>query len=283
MSTSAVLAARTYYPKQVFELAALKPRESDAWSLGEYPVFGATLQIAAENLCEVLDLRAGSTVLDVASGGGNASIAAARRWCVVAAVDSVASHLDKARERASANGMDIAFREARPEALPFADASFDFVISSFGVMHASDQGRAVEEMFRICKAGGAIGLTHWTSDGFIGRVFEAIGEYYSGSTGEQFVSPCAMVDMAEGTFQALGASVVSTPRDFVLRYRSPRHWLGVFREVYGPVVKAFDALSLGDRAALGARLIALAKQFNRASDGSMVVPSAYLETVVRKR
>jgi 2-polyprenyl-3-methyl-5-hydroxy-6-metoxy-1,4-benzoquinol methylase len=95
MSTSAVLAARTYYPKQVFELAALKPRESDAWSLGEYPVFGATLQIAAENLCEVLDLRAGSTVLDVASGGGNASIAAARRWCVVAAVDSVASHLDK--------------------------------------------------------------------------------------------------------------------------------------------------------------------------------------------
>jgi SAM-dependent methyltransferase len=148
------------------DLAALKARQRGAWSSGDYAVVGTTLQIVGEELCEALDLRSGQKVLDVAAGNGNVSLAAARRWCEVVATDYVPALLDRARERADAERLGIQFREADAEALPFADQSFDVVVSTFGVMFTPDQDRAAAELVRVCKRGGKIGLANWTPDGF---------------------------------------------------------------------------------------------------------------------
>src|SRR5262245_36962050 len=159
------------------DLVTVKSKQQAAWSAGNYAVVGTTLQIVGESLCEALDLRAGQTVLDVAAGNGNASLAAARRFCTVTSTDYVGTLLARGRQRAEAEGLAIAFREADAEALPFADASFDVVVSTFGVMFTPDQPRAARELLRVCKSGGAIGLANWTPDGFIGQLFKTIGKY----------------------------------------------------------------------------------------------------------
>src|SRR3954449_1308023 len=168
--------AQTHPPAQL-DLVALKARQQGAWSSGDYAIIGTTLQIVGEMLCEALDLRAGQRVLDVAAGNGNASLAAARRWCDVVATDYVPALLDRARERAAAERLDIEFREADAEALPFADGSFDVVMSTFGVMFTPDQGKAAAELVRVCKPGGKIGLANWTPEGFIGQLFKTIGKH----------------------------------------------------------------------------------------------------------
>ena len=135
MSTATALAARNALhldaPKP--DLAAVKSRQQAAWSSGDYAVVGSTLQIVGEHLCEALDLRSGQTVLDVAAGNGNVTLAAARRWCEVTSTDYVPALLDRGRARAAADGFNVVFKEADAEALPFADNSFDAVVSTFGV------------------------------------------------------------------------------------------------------------------------------------------------------
>ena len=159
------------------DLAAVKARQQAAWSTGNYAVVGTTLQIVGENLCEALDLRAGERVLDVAAGNGNATLAAARRWCEVTSTDYVPSLLEAGRARAQAEGHAILFQEADAEDLPFPDASFDVVISTFGVMFAPNQTAAAGELARVCKSGGQIGLANWTPESFIGQLFKIIGKY----------------------------------------------------------------------------------------------------------
>src|SRR5476651_2880098 len=159
------------------DLAAVKTRQQAAWSTGEYAVVGTTLQIVGENLCEALDLHAGSRVLDVAAGNGNATLAAARRWCEVTSTDYVGSLLESGRARAQAEGHKIQFQEADAEDLPFADASFDAVMSTFGVMFTPNQEKAASELARVCRPGGRIGLANWTPDSFIGQLFKTIGKY----------------------------------------------------------------------------------------------------------
>src|SRR6478735_9074730 len=149
------------------DLVAIKTRQQAAWSSGNYAIVGSTLQIVGEELCEALDLKAGSKVLDVAAGNGMASLAAARRWCDVTSTDYVPALLDQRRARAAAEGAKIEFREADAENLPFADNSFDVVLSTFGVMFAPNQDRAAAELLRVCKPKGKIGLANWTPDGFI--------------------------------------------------------------------------------------------------------------------
>ena len=168
--------AKTRRPAPI-DLKAIKTRQQGAWSSGDYAVVGTTLQIVGEELCEALDLRAGQSVLDVAAGNGNVSLAAARRWCDVVATDYVPALLERARERAAAERLEIEFREADAEALPFADASFDVVVSTFGVMFTPDQERAAAELIRVCRRGGKIGLANWTPEGFIGQLFKTIGKH----------------------------------------------------------------------------------------------------------
>jgi ubiquinone/menaquinone biosynthesis C-methylase UbiE len=282
MDASTVPMTRTREPAGQADLPALKARQRAAWSSGDYAIVGTTLQIVGEELCEALDVRSGQTVLDVAAGNGNVSLAAARRWCQVVASDYVPELLERARERAAAERLDIAFREADAEALPFPDASFDVVVSTFGVMFTPDQERGASEMLRVLKPGGKIGLANWTPEGFIGQVFKTIGRHLPPPPG--VMSPALWGTRARivELFGPGTASLTTVPRRFVFRYRSPEHWLEVFRAYYGPVLKAFAALEAPSQAALGRDLVALIERLNTATDGSMVVPSEYLEVVITR-
>jgi ubiquinone/menaquinone biosynthesis C-methylase UbiE len=263
------------------DLAAIKSRQQMAWGSGDYAVVGTTLQIVGEQLCEALDLRAGQKVLDVAAGNGNASLAAARRWCDVVASDYVPALLERARERANAERLSIEFREADAEALPFSEASFDVVVSTFGVMFTPDQDRAAAELVRVCKRGGKVGLANWTPDGFIGQLFKTIGKHLPPPQGAK--SPALWGTRARLAELFEHASIEAAQKHFVFRYRSPEHWLEIFKTYYGPVLKAFAALTQSEQSALQRDLMNLVDQFNRAEDGSVVVPSEYLEIVITKR
>ena len=280
MATAATMLSQNPPPVEA-DLEALKARQRGAWSSGDYAVVGTTLQIVGEELCEALDLRSGQKVLDVATGNGNVALAAARRWCDVVATDYVPALLDRARERADAERLRIAFREADAEALPFSDESFDAVVSTFGVMFTPDQERAAAELVRVCRRGGKIGLANWTPDGFIGQLFKTIGRHMPPPPGAR--SPALW-----GTRARLAelfephASINLAQRHFVFRYRSPEHWLEVFKTYYGPLLKTFAALPPPAQAALEDDLMSLIARFNRSGDGSMVVPSEYLEVVVTR-
>jgi SAM-dependent methyltransferase len=265
------------------DLGALKTRQHAAWSSGDYAVIGSTLQIVGEQLCETLDLRSGERVLDVAAGNGNVTLAAARRWCEVTSTDYVPALLERGRARATADGLTVAFREADAEALPFADASFDAVVSTFGVMFTPDQDRAASELLRVCRPGGRIGLANWTPEGFIGQLFKTMGRHLPPPTGAK--SPALWGTRARITelFGARASAIHVEPREFTFRYRSPQHWLDVFRTWYGPTLKAFAALSPPAQDALAADLLALVDRFNRSGDATMVVPSEYVEVVVTRR
>jgi ubiquinone/menaquinone biosynthesis C-methylase UbiE len=264
------------------DLKAVKARQQGAWSSGDYAVVGTTLQIVGEELCESLDLRAGQKVLDVAAGNGNVSLAAARRWCEVVATDYVPALLDRARERAAGERLALTFREADAEALPFADASFDVVVSTFGVMFTPDQDRAASEMVRVCKRGGKIGLANWTPEGFIGQVFKTIGKYMPPPAGAKSPALWGTRARLADLFEPHATSIKSGQRNFVFRYRSAEHWLEVFKTYYGPVLKTFAALEPAAQAALAQDLKALIGQFNRSGNDSMVVPSEYLEVIVTR-
>jgi ubiquinone/menaquinone biosynthesis C-methylase UbiE len=264
------------------DLAAVKARQQGAWSSGDYAVVGTTLQIVGEELCEALDVRAGQKVLDVAAGNGNVALAAARRWCEVIATDYVPALLERARERAAAERLDIEFREADAEALPFPSGSFDIVVSTFGVMFTPDQERAAAELIRVCKHGGKIGLANWTPDGFIGQLFKTIGQHVPPPPGVKSPALWGSRPRLSELFEPHAASVRSVQRNFVFRYRSPEHWLEVFKGYYGPLLKTFAALEPSAQAALRRDVLALIDRFNRSGDASMVVPSEYLEVVITR-
>jgi len=278
MSVAAVLQTAPVQP----DLAAVKTKQQAAWSSGDYAIVGTTLQIVGEDLCEALDLRPGSKVLDVAAGNGNATLAAARRWCDVTSTDYVRALLNNGRDRAAAEKLKVEFREADAENLPFADKSFDVVMSTFGVMFTADHDKAAGEMLRVCRSGGKIGMANWTPEGFIGQLFKTLGKHLPPPAGVK--SPAlwgtrARLDEMFGK----GGEIDAQPRMFVFRYRSPEHWLEVFKTFYGPMLKAFAALDAAKQDALRNDLLALVRQFNRANDGTMAVRSEYLEVVITKR
>jgi len=279
MSTSAALKPAAAQP----DLAAVKQRQHGAWSSGDYAVVGTTLQIVGEQLCEALDIRAGSKVLDVAAGNGNATLAAARRWCDVTSTDYVPALLKRGRERAAAEHLTIEFREADAEALPFADASYDVVLSTFGVMFTPDQDKAASELARVCRSGGKIGLANWTPQGFIGQLFKTIGKHLPPPAGVKSPALWGTPARLEEMFGSHAAEIAAEPRMFVFRYRSPEHWLEIFKTFYGPTLKAFAALDETGQAALKRDLLALLGEFNHADDGTIVVHSEYLEAVITKR
>jgi len=265
------------------DLAAIKARQHGAWSSGDYAVVGTMLQIVGEELCEALDVRSTQTVLDVAAGNGNATLAAARRWCAVTSTDYVPALLERARERANADGVNAAFQTADAEALPFGDASFDVVLSTYGVMFTPDQPRAASELIRVCKPGGKVGLANWTPDGFIGQLFKTIGKHVPPPAGVSSPALWGTRARLEELFGAHAASIDTTSKTFTFRFRSPEHNVGVLRTYYGPVLKAFAALDAPAQAALEADMLALIARFNRSGDASVVIPSEYLEIVVTKR
>ena len=276
---SAVLSAT---PPAV-DLAAVKGKQQAAWSAGDYAVVGTTLQIVGESLCEALDLRAGERVLDVAAGNGNATLAAARRWADVTSTDYVPALLERGRARASAEGLPVEFEQADAENLPYADAKFDVVLSTFGVMFTPDQEKAAAEMARVCRPGGRIGLANWTPTSFIGELFKQMGRYLPPPAGVKSPALWGTEERLREIFRNRLDSITAERKHFVFRYRSAAHWLEVFRTFYGPMHKAFGALDSSRQDALAADLIALAGRFNRATDGSLVAPSEYLEVAITRK
>lgn len=275
------MSVQTCIPATI-DLAAVKTRQHGAWSSGNYAIVGTTLQIVGEMLCEAVDLRSNQRVLDVAAGNGNATLAAARRFAEVVSTDYVAALLERGRARAEADGLQVSFREADAENLPFADATFDVVLSTFGVMFTPNQEQAARELTRVCRPGGKIGLANWTPESFIGQLFKTIGQYVPPAPGVK--SPALWGNRAHlDTLFGSQATVAAESRNFVFRYRSPKHWLEVFRNYYGPVLKAFAAIDPQAREALEADLHGLIGKFNIARDGTLIIPGEYLEAVVTRK
>jgi len=264
------------------DFAAVKSRQQAAWASGDYAVVGTTLQIVGETLCESVDVRSNQRVLDVAAGNGNATLAAARRFADVVSTDYVDALLDRGRERARAEGLHVTFQQADAEALPFPDASFDVVLSTFGVMFTPKQEQAARELIRVCRPAGKIGLASWTPEGFIGQLFKTIGKYVPLAPGVKSPALWGSKVHLEALFGSQ-AAVRAQSKAFFFRYKSPRHWVEIFRQYYGPVLKAFAALDPPAREALEADLYSLIDRFNVALDGTLVVPSEYLEAVITKQ
>ena len=265
------------------DFTAIKQRQHATWSSGDYATVGTTLQIVGEMLAEAADIRAGERVLDVAAGNGNATLAAARRFADVTSTDYVASLLDKGRARAQAEGLAVTFEVADAEALPYADGHFDAVLSTFGVMFAPDQARSAGELLRVTRPGGRIGLANWTPESFIGRLFKLIGSYVAPPAGLKSPALWGNEEHLAQLFGRDAGTMRAQRRHFNFRYRSPAHFIQVFRDFYGPTHKAFAALDAKGQHALARELTALLEQLNTAGVSSLVVPSEYLEVIFTKR
>jgi ubiquinone/menaquinone biosynthesis C-methylase UbiE len=266
-------------PAQPADQASIKARQQQTWATGDYSRVGNRLLLMAELLCEAVDLRPGARVLDVAAGSGNAALAAARRFCSVTGVDYVPELLDRARERAAAEGLTATFTEGDAEDLPFPDASFDVVLSTLGVMFAPDQERAAAELLRVCRPGGAIGLTCWTPEGFIGQLFALVARYAPPPPG---LRPASRWGTEAGLRELLGDRVTfphMVRRAWPFRYPCAAFYQQYFRTFYGPTVRAFAALDPVDQRRLAAEIERLVAQFNRSGDETMIVPADYLEVV----
>ncbi len=264
------------------DFSAIKARQQATWASGDFAVIGTTLQIVGELLAEAVDVRAGERVVDIAAGNGNATLAAAHRFAEVTSTDYVAALLDKGKLRAEAEGLNVAFQIADAEALPFADASYDVALSTFGVMFAPRHARAASEMLRVVRRGGRIGLANWTPEGFIGQIFKAVGTYVPPPAGLKPPALWGTEPHLVSLFGSQAADIRCVRRNFNFRYLSSAHWIQMFRDFYGPTLKAFAALDANNRAALEGDITKLLERFNTTGSGSLVVPGEYLEVVIVK-
>ncbi|MEV4539607.1 methyltransferase domain-containing protein [Asanoa sp. NPDC049518] len=264
------------------DTTVIKQKQQATWASGDYSAVGTRLLLTAERLCEAVDLRAGERVLDVACGNGNASLAAARRFCQVTGVDYVPALLDRARGRARAEGLEASFQEGDAEDLPFADDSFDAVLSTCGAMFAPDQEKTAAELLRVCRPGGRIGMVNWTPDSYVGQLFQTLGRYVPPPPG---LLPPALWGSAERLRELFGPSVtIDAPaREFLWRFPSPEHQAEFFGTFYGPTHKALAALSPDRAADLKAEMVEVVKRFDVSDDATLVLRMDYLEAVIRKR
>lgn len=268
-------------PQPRVDFTAIKARQQSTWACADFSVIGATLQIVGETLCEAVELRSGARVLDVACGSGNAALAAARRFCQVSGVDYVPALIERARERAAAERLTVDFATGDAESLPYDNGEFDFVLSTFGASFAPRQEVTANELLRVCRRGGRIGMANWTPLGFIGEMFRVVGSFVPPPAGVP-----SMLNWGDETaLKALFGERVTVRgarrSTMVFRYRSAEHWLAVFREHYGPTKRAFEALDARGKAELETALRELAEKRNR-DLGGLALPAEYLEVVLEK-
>lgn len=266
--------------RSIVDFESVKTRQQAMWASGDFAVIGTTLQIVGESLCEAVDLTSGSQVLDVACGNGNAALAAARRFCQVTGLDYVPELLAKAGERARAERLELTTVVGDAERMPFQDGRFDVALSTFGVMFAPDQERAANELMRVVRPGGKIGLANWTPEGFVGQMLKTVGRHVPPPSGVPSPAFWGVESRLRDLFHDV-RSLRVTRKEFVFRYESAAHCFDVFQRFYGPTFKAFGALDADGKARLMAELIELSSRFNRRTT-SFVVPAEYLEVVIER-
>jgi SAM-dependent methyltransferase len=268
-------------PTAAPDFAAVKARQQATWASGDFAVVAARIVYQAEHLCETADLQAGWRVLDVATGSGNAALAAARRGCEAVGVDYVPALLERGRVRAAAEHLGVRFVQGDAEDLPFPDASYDAVLSIYGVMFAPDHGRTAAELARVCRPGGRIALANWTPDGFIGETFRIFSRYLPPAPGLQPPVRWGDEGYLGSLFGHVAASLTSHHRTAVFRFRSAEENVDFFRTYYGPTLRAFESLDPPRREALRGDLLALARRYDRnGGTGPVAITADYLETVI---
>jgi ubiquinone/menaquinone biosynthesis C-methylase UbiE len=261
------------------DFETIKKAQRAAWETGDYPRVGNTLQIIAERLVEAVDVRAGQKVLDVASGQGNAALAAARRFADATGVDYATNLLEQGRERATAEHLPVEFRAGDAENLPVSDDEFDVTLSTVGVMFAPNHQRTADELVRVTRRGGRIAIANWTPEGMIGHMFKLVGKWAPPPAG---VKPGVLWGTEAYLEQLFGDRVEWTSlrkRNFEFRYFSPEHFSEWFRVNYGPITRLAGTLSGDDLDRFAAELADVPRQFNRADDDTLAAPGEYLEAV----
>lgn len=264
------------------DLGAIKTRQQATWAAGDYGQIGVRLQIVGEALCDAVDLRSTDRVLDVAGGNGNASLAAARHFAHVVSTDYVPELLEQGRRRAEADRLPMSFKVADAEELPFADASFDVVLSTFGIMFTPDQEKAAKELLRVVAPGGRIGLANWTPDGFIGQLFKLIGGFVPPPAGLRSPAEWGTATRLVELFGPYVSDIRTTKKVYTFRYRSAEHWIETFRTYYGPTHKAFAALDPAGQRALHDALLTFLADWDRGAGAGLCIDSDYLEVVLTK-
>src|SRR5262249_5794588 len=262
--------------------STLTRRQRQTWASGDFSMVAATTTVDGELLCESVGMRSNQKVIYVVTGNGNTTLAAARRFGDGVGVDFVPSLLERARERAAVERLTARFEEGEAETLPFAIGAFDVVLSTFGVMFASNAKRAAKELLRVCRAGGRIGLAHWTPDSFIGEVQRVSARYAPPSD-----APSPLLWGTEGWVRELLAdsvtSLVATRRTCMMRYRSVQHWMAFTRTYLGPVRQLLESLEPERQKQIAGEVADVAQRFNRSGDHTMAVPADYLEIVATRR
>ncbi|MEM9280179.1 MAG: class I SAM-dependent methyltransferase, partial [Pseudomonadota bacterium] len=264
------------------DYTAIKVKQNAAWGAGEYAKVGVTLQITGEELAEALDLEFGSSVLDVAAGNGNATLAFARRFHDVTSTDYVASLLEAGKLRASAEGLSVDYQVADAENLPFEAQTFEAAVSTFGIMFTPNQKQSASELQRVVRSGGKIGMANWTPESFIGQLFKTIGQHVPPPAGVQSPALWGSREWIEQNFTAAGEITSFRLKNFMFRYQSAEHFLEYFRTFYGPMQKAFDALDDAGRLELQKDVISLARKFDVSIGDTLRIPSEYAEIVITK-
>ncbi len=265
------------------DYTAIKAKQNAAWGAGDYSKVGVTLQITGEELAEAMDMRADSTILDVAAGNGNATLAFARRFCDVTSTDYVESLLEASGKRAHAEGLFVNYKVADAENLPFDDQSFDAAVSTFGVMFTPNQKQSAAELQRVVKAGGKIGMANWTPESFIGQLFKTIGKHVPPPAGVNSPAMWGRRDWIDQNFGTRCAVKSFRRKNFMFRYRSAEHFMEYFRTFYGPMQKAFEALDADGQASLRNNMMALIKRFDISTNDSLCISSEYAEIIVERR
>lgn len=277
------LPSATSFPP--LDLAAIKKRQQATWASGDFSVVASRIVLQAELLCEVVNLQSDWRVLDVATGSGNAAIAAARRGCAVVGTDYVPALLERGRIRAAAEHLDLEFVEGDAENLPFPTASFDAVLSIYGAMFAPDHQRTAAELARVCRSGGVIGLASWTPEGFIGEMFRLIGKYIPPATGLVPAIRWGNEAHLRSIFGETIDSMTSQVRTAIFRFPSAEENVRFFRTFYGPTLKTFETLSPSGRESLEQEMIALNRRYDRngGQGGPIAIAADYLETVIVRK
>jgi SAM-dependent methyltransferase len=261
------------------DLTQVKRRQQQMWASGDYQAVATLIQPVADRLCDTVDLQAGWRVLDVATGSGNAALAAARCGCQAVGIDYVPALLARARRRAEAEGLEVELLEADAERLPFRSGSFDSVLSVFGAMFAPNHARTADELVRVCRPGGRLGLASWTPDGFVGELLGTVGTHVPSAP--RLPSPLLWGSehyLAE-LFGDQIHSIDSTERTFSFRFASAEAFVDYFRSYYGPTLKAFESVGETGAEALHADLVELVRDHAGTGTGPVTIPSTYLEAV----